>query len=321
MNFRLCISMLLSGAICSLGLQTAYAQEFPTRPLRLVVATTPGQTPDTLARTMALELPKFLGQPVLVENKPGAASLIGYEYVAKQVPADGYTFGIVLVPDLATMPFTVKELRFDPLKDLRPFIGLVEVRLAFGSSTTLPWKSLAELAAYGKANPGKLNYGASLASIRLLTEAVIRDLGMNVVHVPYTAGGPYLQALLAAEIQMGFIAEAPAMSLAEKFRTLAVTGEQRAPGLPAVPTFAELGYPRIRGVSYSLNVPAATPRPIIDRLHAAASRALQEPTARAQFEKMRLSVVGGTPESASARLAEEAKTFAEVARQVGIQPQ
>lgn len=316
------VRMLSFAGLCfGIAATSAMAQEFPSRPLRLVVATTPGQTPDAIARIMAAELPKFLGQPVVVDNKAGAASLIGYEHVAKQVPADGYTFGIVLVPDLATMPHTVKELRFDPLKDLVPFIGLVEVRLAFASALNQPWKSLGEMAAYAKSNPGKLNFGASLASTRLLTEAILRDLGVSVVHVPYTAGGPYLQALLAGEIQMGFIAEAPAMSLADKVRTLAVTGEQRAPGLPGVPTFAELGYPRIRGVSYSLNLPAATPRAVVERLNAATARTLQEAGPKASFEKMRLGIVGGTPEAAIARLADEAKTFGDVARQVGIQPQ
>lgn len=318
---RLALSLLIS-SVSVFGTGFATAQDYPTKLIKWIVPNAPGVIEDILARVIAPEMSKFLGQSIIVENKPGAESIIGYEYVAKQVPADGYTLVSVHVQGLVTLPVTVKDLRFDPLKDLPPLIVLSEARYVFGSAFRLPWKTLNELAAYAKANPGKLNYGSSNSNLRLSAEVVIRDLGLNVVHIPYKAGAAYVLALTAGdEVQMGFLNEAAAIRLGEKFRVLAVTGEQRRAPFGDVPTFAELGLTRIPSVSFSLNVPAGIPKAAFDKLYAAASRALQLPEVKARFAKLGLEIAEQTPEAAAKNLAETAKLYADIAKKVGIQPE
>jgi tripartite-type tricarboxylate transporter receptor subunit TctC len=299
----------------------ATAQDFPAKPIRYVVPYSPGTGQDIIARVLAPEMSKTLGQPFIIENRTGANTLIGYEYVAKQVPADGYTVAAVLVTDLATLPVTAKELRFDPVKDLPPVIGLAEGRFVIGSAAELPWKTFNELVAAIKAQPAKLNYGSASMIGRLSMEAVLRDAGLNVVYVPYSSGAAYLKALSTGEVQMGFIAAVAAKTLGEKYRVLAVTGEQRAADAPGVPTFAELGFPQVRGLSHSMNAPAGIPKVAFDRLYAAASKALKEPEVRTRLTNLQLDIVEQTPDVAAKRLAEEARNLADVARKANIQPQ
>lgn len=154
-----CISrafLMLVTAACVFGADSTMAQDYPSRPIRFIVPNTPGSSTDFPARIISPAMSKLLGQPIIVENKPGAAQLLGYEYVAKQVPADGYTIAVVTVPALVTLPLTVKNLRFDPLKDLRPIIGLVEQRFLLASSSQESWNTFREMVGYAKANPGKL---------------------------------------------------------------------------------------------------------------------------------------------------------------------
>lgn len=312
------VSLLACAALLS---GSAAAQEFPSKPIRYIVPYSPGATLDIVARTVAPEIAKALGQPVVVENKPGADAIIGFEYVAKQVPADGHTIAIAAVSGLATLPLTNKDLRFDPLKDLPPVTNLVEGRYIFGTASRFSWKNFQELITHAKGNPGKLNYGASSTTVRLSTEALLRALGVNVVYVRYKEGGAYIQAVGSGEVQMGLVAEGSAISLGERFRALAVTGAKRTAGFPEAPTFAELGYPQIRGVVYSLNVPVGIPKAAHDKLHAAAVQALQQPGVRAQYAKIRLDVVADSPGVAAKRLADEARAFAEVAKAAGIRPE
>ncbi len=300
---------------------SATAQEYPSKPIRFIVPNSPSTPQDLSARILAVELPKVLGQPVIVENKPGAGNVIGLEFVAKQVPADGYHLLSVLVETTAILPVSVKELRFDPLRDLPGVIPIAEGKLLFGSPSTQPWKSFVEMVAYAKANPGKLNYGASSVVQILPTEALARDLGIRVVRVPYSGGGPFLQALVSGEVHLGFAAGSSFISSGDKLRVLAVTGESRSARFPDAPTFKELGQPRIPGFTVSMHVRAGTSRNIIEKLNAAAASALQSPSVREQFAKLQLDVLGGSPESADRRLADAARFFSETATQIGYQPQ
>ena len=299
----------------------ANAQEFPNKPLRIIVAESPGTTTDIVARIMAPEMSRLLGQPIVIEQKLGAGSIIGLEYVARQVPPDGYTAISASVTSLALLPLTVKELRFDPLKDLPPYIGLAEGRLVFGTSPKLSWKTFNELVASAKATPGKLNYGASSPQVRFPMLMLLQDLGLDVVSIPYSAGGPYLQALLAGEVHMGFMGEAAAIGFGDKLRMLAITGEKRSAAVPDIPTFAQLGYPQVPGVGYSFNVPARTPKAVIDRLNAAASRALGDPDVKARMAKLQLDILDETSETAARKLAAIGRNYADIARKMGIQPQ
>jgi len=312
---------LLAASTSVLGAGTASAQAYPDRPIRMIIANTPGTVADTLGRLMAAEMSKTLGQPIVVENKPGANAIIGLEYVVNQKPADGYLLISTAVSALASLPVTVKELRFDPLKDLPPFIGVAEVPYVLASPAAAPWKEFGEFVAYAKAHPGKLNYGAPAPTVQLPIESLTRAIGLDIVHVPYKGGGPYMQAIVANEVQLGLIPESSARTFGERLRPLAVTGDQRLAAFPQVPTFKELGYPQIRGLSYSLNAPAGAPKAAVDKLYAAASQALRDPEVRARIEKVGYTVTNQSPEIAAGRLAEEAGYLADVARKIGLEPQ
>lgn len=321
-SFTLCRAR----GLCALALvalvaaTTAAAQTYPAGLIRLVVPNSPGSVQDVVARILAPEMAKSLGQPIVVDNKAGGRGLIGLDYVAKQMPPDGYTLLSVTAANLATLPVTVKDLGFDPLRDLPPVAGLVETRFAFGSAAKEPWKSFRELVAHAKAHPGKLNYGSPAPAVRLPTEAILHGAGIDVVLVPYAGAGPYFQALVAGEVQMGLINEPQAISFGDRFRVLAVTGERRSESFRDVPTFAELGYPQIRGLYYSFNVRAGTPKAIVDRLHAAASQALAQPEVKARFVKLQMEVLNEPPDAAVRRLADEARLFAGIAKTIGFQP-
>jgi tripartite-type tricarboxylate transporter receptor subunit TctC len=319
-NRRLTSSLLILFAAVFASAQSA-AQDFPNKPLRIIVAESPGTTTDIIARVMAPEMSRLLGQPIVIEQKLGAGSIIGLEYVAKQVPADGYTSISVSVTSLATLPLTVKDLRFDPLRDLPPYIGLAEGRLIFGTSPKLPWKNFKEMMSSAKATPGKLNYGASSPQVRFPMLMLVQDLGLDVVSIPYSAGGPYLQALVAGEVHMGFMGEAAAIGFGERLRMLAVTGDKPSVAVPDIPTFAQLGHPQVPGVGYSFNLPALTPKAAIDKLNAAASRALGNAEVRAGLGKLRLDILDESPETAAKNLAQIGRNYADIARKMGIQPQ
>ena len=320
-NTRMMVPLYVLSAFCVLAVALARAQDFPTRPITLIVPNSPGTSHDLVARIIAPDMSKLIGQSIVVENKPGAAETIGYAYVAKQAPANGYTLVLALPANLATLPLTIKGLSFDPLKDLPPVIGLVEGRYIFGLSSQLPWKTFKELVDHAKANPGKLNWGTSSPLSRLTTEALLRDLGLEVVFIPYGGGGPYIQALVAGQIQMGFVGEAAVAGLGDKFRVLALTGAQRSARFPEAPTFIELGRPQIQGLTFSLNTAVGVPRPALDKLHSVASRALRQPEVRASFSKILFDVVEQAPEAAAKSLAEQARLFSEIAKKSGIQPE
>lgn len=300
----------------------ALAQDFPSKPIRLIVSGGAGSSTDIVARVLAPELGKSLGQPVVAENRPGGGQIIAVESVLSQ-PADGYVLIVISIDVLATMPVTEKALRFDPLKDLPPITGVVEAKWILGSSSQLPWKSFGELVDGVRANPGKYNWGYTVALTRLLTEVILRDKGLVATGIPYAGGGGvYDQAALSgSEVQFTLTAESFAAQFSDRFRVFAITGRQRSPGMPAVPTFAELGYPQIHGLLWTLNARNGTPTAVLERLAAATSRVLQLPEIKARYAKFHFEIAQqGTPAAAQA-LTERAKVFAVVAKQIGFQPQ
>jgi tripartite-type tricarboxylate transporter receptor subunit TctC len=262
-----------------------------------------------------------LGQAVIIDNRAGAGGIIGYEMVAKQSPADGHALSLAAVQTLASIAVGVKDLRFDPLRDLVPITNIVEGRFILGSPSVAPWKTLPEMIAYAKANPGKLNYGSSSSFVRLTTEALLRAAAIQVTHVPYKDGAIYGIALGANEVQLGFINENQALALGDKLRVIGVTGDQRLPPFLDAPTFKSMGYPQIPSITFSLNVRSGTPRPVMDKLHAAAVSALKLPEVQGQFGKMKFDAVIQSQEDAVKYLAETGKLFADIAKSIGLEPQ
>lgn len=312
-------NVLSCATACLLTIAThSYGQEYPHRPIQMVVPNSPGTGQDTLARWIAPEMAKFLGQPVIVINKPGADFILGFEYVAKTAPADGYTLVVTSVSNLAILPSIFKQLPFDPLKDLTPFVGFVTQRFVLGSPVSKPWRNMREFVDYAKANPGKLNYGTASPNIRLGSAAVVNTFGLNMERINYPGGGPYLLALVRGEIDTAFLQEQQAT---EKVRVLAVSGATRAPAFPEAPTYTELGLPDLPGIDYSLNVRAGTPKAIMDKLFSATAYALRQPTVRENIEKAQWTIVERNAEAEAANLARQASLFADIARKAGIEQQ
>lgn len=301
----------------------ASAQNFPNKLITIVVAQAPGDQADLMARVLAPEMSKALGQPVIVTNKPGAGTFIGTDYVATQAPADGYTIGAISANSLLTLALTVKEAtKIDPLKELPPFIEILASRLVLAANAQQTWKSFPALVAYARANPGKLNYGSSSPPTRILTELLLRAEKLDIAYVPYSTAAANFSALSTGEHQLGFMPEILALNLGPALQILAQTGDKRSANLPAVPTFGELGYPQIPGSIYSFNLRSGTPKPIVDKLHAVVSAALRQPDvmkAMAQFQGE--IVAPQSPEAAAVKEAEIGRNYAALAKQLGIEPQ
>ena len=310
-------ALLLAGA--QGWMTSALAQDYPSRLIRVIVPQSPGSAPDLVARIAGPEMGKSLGQAMVIENRPGADYTIGYELVAKQAPADGYTLALVNVEVLALMPMTAKDLRFDPLGDLVPVAGLVEGRYILSTASRQPWKSFNELVTHARANPGKLSFGSPSHQGRLSALAITQNFGLDMLYVPYSAAGAFFQGVATGDVDMGFVAEATAVGMGDRLRVLAVTGRERTPVFRDAPTFAEIGLPRLRGISFSLNVRTGTPRAVIERLQSAAARALQQPEVKAQYAKIGMDIINDGAEAAATRFADTAKVYAEIAKRAGIQ--
>jgi tripartite-type tricarboxylate transporter receptor subunit TctC len=309
------------GAILVLSTGTALAQGFPNKPIRMIVPTSTGATADFLARILAPEMSRILGQPVVVENKPGANQIIGLEYIAKGAPADGYTIGVVGIDGVILLPLTTKGLRFDPMNDLVPIAGLAEGRYVMASPADRPWKSFDELVDYAKSHPGKLNYGSSVHQVRFPVLLVKEQLELDVVHIPFSSGAAYLTAILSGILDFGVVGENSARTMGTRGRILAMTGQKRSAANPEVPTFAEIGFPQAKGPAYGLSVRAGTPKAISDKLSAAAASALGKPEIRAAMSNMLLDPSEDKPEMFARKQFEQAKLYADFAKGIGLQPQ
>lgn len=316
-----------ASALCFLGLilvlspVTAQAQGFPNKPIHMIVPTSAGATADFLARVIAPEMSRILGQPVIVENKPGANQIIGLEYIAKGAPADGYTVGVVGVDGVNLLPLTTKSLRFDPMNDLVPIAGLAEGHYVLASPADRPWKSFDELVDYAKSHPGKLNYGSSVHQVRFPVLLVTQKLGLDVVHIPFSSGAGYLTGIAGGMLDFGVVGENSAATMGARARILAVTGQKRLASHPDVPTFAEVGFPQAKGPGYALSVRAGTPKAITDKLSAAAEAALAKPEIRTAMKNLLLDPSEDSPEVVVSKQLEQAKLYGEFAKGIGLQPQ
>jgi len=275
------------------GAQSALAA-YPDRPIKLVVPYTPGGSTDQFGRAIADGMSRQLGQTVVVENRPGAATMIGTNSVAR-APADGYTMLLATNGSMVLNPMLYKKITYDPPRDFKIFSIGAEVPLVVVTNTQVPASNIREFAAYAKASGGKLNYSSvGLGNaLQLATEMLKTELGIQVTHVPYNGSAPALSALLANDVQL--MVDVVSTSLphikAGKLKALAVTGRQRLEVLPNVPTVAESGYPGFQAATwFGLAVPAQTPPDAVARLRAAADHVLKDPKFRSTFSELGLVV-------------------------------
>ncbi len=320
--FRKCIVMLLLGACATLAEgASSSAQRFPTRPLTLVVGFAAGGGIDINARLLALRLTQYFGQPVIVENRPGAGSKIANEYVAKAAP-DGYTLLIASAAATTDMAFREKS-GMDALHEFVPVSTISSTPMILVVNPSLPVKNVQELVARASAMRGKLNYSSSGPGTtgHLYGELFKLRTGIDIVHIPFKGNAPSLSALIAGDVDMSF-ATVPAVLQyvrSGRLRALATTGEKRSELIPEIPTMKEAG---IRGaeanVWYGVLAPAATPPDIVDILARAVMDAAHLPEFSQRLLDLGAEPAATTPEQFATLLREEAAKWAEVIKAAGI---
>lgn len=334
-NRRQCVGLALAGCGPALWAQQAW----PDKPIRIVIPFAAGGPLDTLSRSLAARMGPLLGQAIVIDNRSGAATVIGTESVVK-APADGYTLLLVGAGGRTILP-AITTLPYDPAKDLVPVTRVAVAPQIFLVNSKLGVRSLKELMAYGKAHPGKLNVGSVGAGTitSLVGELFKREAGIKVVDVPYRGGAPALSALIAGSIDVLTVDVAAAIPLigiaaqprsgdavaitndfaARRIVGLAVTSRQRVPQLPNVRTVVEEGYPNLVALNvYGLFAPAQTPRKILQAIQAAATKALADPGLREQFARGGVQANSSTPEEFEKFLVDETSRWTPLARALGI---
>ncbi|MPZ43179.1 MAG: tripartite tricarboxylate transporter substrate binding protein [Betaproteobacteria bacterium] len=318
------------GAVLALSFAAAYcvtagAQEnYPSKPIRFIIGFPPGGSNNIVARLIAPKLTEYLGQQVVVDNRGGANTSIATALAAQAKP-DGYTI-LMNAPGHTTNPSLIDNLSYDSIRDFEFITQIGRGSNLLATHPSFPPRSVSELISYSKANPGKVNYGSSGigTSVHLSAELFQYMTQVKWVHLPYKGGGPGMVALLAGEISLYF-GNVPTVIRhvrAGKLNGLATTGLKRSPAAPKLPTVAESGVPGYEVTSWwGLSAPAGTPRPILQRLHKATIRALNEPDVRKLLESLGAEILGTTPEEYAAFIRHEIDKWGKVIKAAGIKRQ
>ncbi len=305
----------------ALGAGTAFAQAYPTKPIRLIVPFPPGGTTDVLARTVGQKLTQALGQPVIIENRPGAGATIGADAVAKSAP-DGYTLLMGAVHHTIA-PNVYRKLSYDFQKDLTPVSVVAIVPNVLVVSPSFPAKNVQELVAYAKANPGKLTYASNGngTAHHLIGEQFKAQTGTNIVHVPYKGSAPAITDLMGGQVSMMFDTASSALPYikAGKLKPLAVATAKRSSALPDVPTLAESGLPGFDIASwFGILAPTGTPPEIVNRLSTEIAKALALPDVKKQFAAIGAEPVGNTPAQMTAQIKDEVTRFGKLVKEAHV---
>jgi tripartite-type tricarboxylate transporter receptor subunit TctC len=310
----------LAAIALSLVASAVYADAWPAKPLKFIVAAPAGSSLDVIARTVGDKLKDRFAQPVIVENVPGASGTIATGQVARAAP-DGYTILISFNGPLAFTQFLTK-LPYDPQKDLTPVILASSQPNILAVNASVPVKNVSELIAYAKAHPGKLNYASvgNGSSSHLTAELFKAMAGIDVVHIPFNGAPPAALSVAAGDTQMLFTIATVVMPQVKsgKVKALAVTGATRFSLLPDIPTVAEAGLPKFESLAWNgILVPAGTPADIVNRLNHEIDAALKTPEVKARLNNAGLEPAGGSPDKFRALIASEAKKWSEIIRKTG----
>lgn len=307
---------LAAAALCG----SAWAQTYPSKPITLVVPFSPGGATDIMSRLLAERLNKRLGQTVLVENKPGAGTMIASEYVAK-APADGYTL-LIAASSLGIAPSLYKKVNYDPIKDFTPVSQVASVVHVLVVHPTMPVKNVGELITWLKANPTKANYGSVGAGTSTHLEAELFNsvAGVKMEHIPYKGSAPALTDMIGGQLQVMFDAYASSGPFIKdgRVRLLAVTTAQRSKSLPDTPTVSESGLPGYEAMPWlGVVAPAGTPAPVVNKLYAELHEVLKEPEVQDKFRSLGLDIIGSKPDEFSAFLKKDIVKWAKVIKDSG----
>jgi tripartite-type tricarboxylate transporter receptor subunit TctC len=296
-------------------------QPYPVRPIRLIVPSSPGGGTDITARIMTSKLSEVLGQQVIIENKAGAGTMIGSEAAARATP-DGYTLLMGLSP-LAINPAMYKKVTYDAIKDFAPISLVVKCPNVLIVNPSLPVKSVKELIAYSKAQPGKMNFASAGigTSPHLSMELFLSMTGLKMVHVPYKGAGPAVIDVVSGYVSVSTLSIPTVVSYIKsgRLRALGVTSDKRTIGVPDIPTIDEEGVPGYEALQwYGMLAPAGTPREIVTKLHGAIIQVLKDPGVRKLLINDGSEPIGTTPEEFSAFIRSETDKWAKVVREAGI---
>jgi tripartite-type tricarboxylate transporter receptor subunit TctC len=319
-KLRLILPTMLAGLVAAVLGAAAQAQDYPTKPIRLVVGFGAGGGNDIFARLIAPKLAERLGQPVLVENKPGAGGTIAADFVAKSAP-DGYTLYVGATGAMTISPAVYTKLPYDTLRDFAPISMIADFPLLLTVNADAPVKTVTELVAYAKANPAKANYASSSPAFQLPTEQFKQRTGAPMERINYKSSGEMLTAVVSGEVLMAIADVPPIMGhlKAGRVRALAVTGAKRLGDLPDVPTMAEAGVPDLEVRLWSgLFAPAATPAGIVKTLETAMMAVIRLPDVSTRLKELQVDPSGNTSEEFGRLVAAELTRWAAVAKAANI---
>jgi len=314
-RFAVRASAAVALALCALAVQ---AQAWPTKPVHFIVPFPPGGSVDPLARVLGARLQDSLGQPFVVENKPGASGSIGTAFVAKSAP-DGYSY-VFVFDTHAVNPALIPNLPYDTLKDLAPVMLVGTAPMAIVTSPEKPYRSFGDVVTAAKAKPEALSIGSvgngSLGHLAMIV--VQQSGGFKVTHVPYKGGGPMMTDVMGKQCELGIASVAALFANVKggKLRALGVTGEKRSPVMSDVPTLAEQGFPGFSAYAWwGILAPAGTPKPIIDKFNAELARILNQPDVRKQLaETQGMDLVASSPEALQKFVAGEMNRWGKIVR-------
>jgi tripartite-type tricarboxylate transporter receptor subunit TctC len=315
--------LLIATALLAAGVAQAQ-QNYPVRPIRLVVPSSPGGGTDITARIIAPKLGEYLGQQVVVENRPGAGTMIGGEVVAR-APPDGYTL-LMGISTLAINPAMYRKVPYDALKDFAPISQVVALPNVLVTHPSLPVKTVRELIAFAKSRPGQINFASAGVGTNphLSMELFLSMTGVKMIHVPYKGSGQGVIDLIAGHVTVMTPSILTALGYVKdrRLRALGVTSAKRAGGAPDIPTIAEAGVPGYEAVQwFGVLAPAGTPRDIVSRLHKEIVRTVQTPDIRQKLVNDGADPVGSLPEEFAAFIRSETAKWAEVAKAIGLKPE
>jgi tripartite-type tricarboxylate transporter receptor subunit TctC len=291
------LPVLLCAALLAMFAGVSAAQNYPNRPIRLIVPFSAGGSTDVTARIVGQKLGEALGHTVVVDNRPGAAATIGYDLVAKASP-DGYTL-IMTDSTFSIVAALYPKLPYDPLKDFAPIIHVISVPAALLTHPSVPAKTVQELVALARAKPGGMNFGSGGVGsyLHMAGELFRITANVDIVHIPYKGAGPALSDLLGGQLQLLFPTLPSALPHIKggRVRALAVTSTKRAAAIPDVPTMEQAGVPFVTVAWFGMHAPAKTPQPIVTRLYTETRKLLDSPDVKERFAGQSAEVIGSSP--------------------------
>ena len=313
-------------AMMALGIHTAaFTQTYPTKPIRVIVNSTPGGLTDVVARLVGDRMSQALRQPMVIDNRPGVFGLLGAELVARAEP-DGYTLGVVFGNSITSSPYLVAKSPFDPSKAFTHVALIMSSPNVMVTNINSPYQTLAQFVADAKAKPGQISLasGGNGTQGHLHLEMLQAAAGLQVIHVPYKGGAPALNDVLAGHVPAFF----DTLPTSTKFiqdnglRALGIVAPKRSPAIPNVPTFAELGYPAVQGMAwFAIVAPANTPREIVTKLNEEANKALSAPDVRERIVALGGIVEGGPPSVLAELVRNEIPLYVKLIQDRGIKAQ